>query len=128
MLARKYPERSGATIYGDSGWLSRWFGSGPRVYYGVFGRGLFQSLYRVGEFPLAMQIPLLPSWVIVSLILLLAGLLTGSAISIIGAVGLLLTVLSADRISVNQHTGSPALGYSFAHPFDAAVSARSDSA
>ncbi len=95
MLARKYPERSGVSIYGGESWLARWFGSDARIYYGVFGRGLFQSLYRGSEFPLAIQVPLLTGWVVASVVLVLFGLMASSALAAIGAAGILLTLLSA---------------------------------
>lgn len=101
MLARKYPERSSTRVYGESNWAARWFGAGPRVYYGLFGRGLFQSLYRGSNFPLAMQLPLSAGWVLASVVLLLFGAITGLALSVIGAAGILLTLLSAVGLAIS---------------------------
>jgi len=75
ILFRKYPNRNGVRdgLYGGSGWLAAWFGTGPRVYYGALGRGLFQTVYPGALLPLAAQIPLMIGWVWVALALVLAG-------------------------------------------------------
>ncbi len=96
-LARKYPDRvgRGEGVYGaDGGWIARWLGTGTRVYYGAFGRGLFQSLYRGADFPPLLQIPLSLAWVLGSIILLLGGFIS-SALLIVGIVGLAATLASA---------------------------------
>ncbi|MGH7878870.1 MAG: glycosyltransferase, partial [Candidatus Binataceae bacterium] len=95
ILARKYPNRSNGRVYGEGGWLARWFGGGARVYYGAFGRGLFQSLYRGTDFPLALQAPLTFSWLIIFALLLLAGLLARDALAIVGVIGVAATLASA---------------------------------
>ena len=96
LLARKYPDRAGgAAIYDDRGWMARWFGAGARVYYGAFGRGLFQTLYRGADFPLAMQIPLMVLWVGVALLLILIGSVTSNLLLIAGLAGLAMTIASA---------------------------------
>jgi glycosyltransferase involved in cell wall biosynthesis len=97
ILARKYPNRvgPGGGVYGGGGWLSRWFGAGARVYYGAFGRGLFQSLYRGADFPAALQIPLNFSWVIVSLLLALVGMFGRTLILAAGIGGLTATLACA---------------------------------
>ncbi len=96
-LARKYPDRvgRGEGVYGGGGgWIARWLGTGTRVYYGAFGRGLFQSLYRGPSFPPLLQIPLSFWWVLGSIILLLGGFIS-SALLIVGIVGLAATLGSA---------------------------------
>src|SRR5579863_12370 len=95
VLARKYPNRGSAQVYGAGGRFARWFGAGARVYYGAFGRGLFQSLYRGADFPLALQAPLHFSWLIISAILLLQGLLAHDALAVVGAIGLAAMLASA---------------------------------
>jgi glycosyltransferase involved in cell wall biosynthesis len=102
MLARKYPERSSARIYGENGWLARWFGAGPRVYYGLFGRGLFQSLYRDDALPLLTQLPLSTGWLLASFVLLFFGLVAGIALSAIGATGIFLTLLASVGLAVKS--------------------------
>ena len=63
LLARKYPERQDARIYGYSGWQVRWFGL-PRIYRGAIGRGLFQTVYPAGiEQPL-IDLPLSAWWIV----------------------------------------------------------------
>jgi len=71
LLFRKYPERNGTHdgMYGSSHSFAAWFRSGPRVYYGAFGRGLFQTAYAGTPLPLAAQVPLTFQWVAVSLAL-----------------------------------------------------------
>ena len=68
LLARKYPERVGARIYGYNGWQVRWFGL-PRIYHGAIGRGLFQTVYPAGiEQPL-IDLPLSARWIGMALLL-----------------------------------------------------------
>ena len=71
LLARKYPERRGAQIYGYNGWQVRWLGL-PRIYYGAIGRGLFQTIYPAGVQPL-IEMPLSAMWIALSLLLLALG-------------------------------------------------------
>jgi glycosyltransferase involved in cell wall biosynthesis len=99
-LARKYPDqvRRLGGVYGEGrGVIARWLGTGTRVYYGAFGRGLFQSLYR-SSFPPLLQIPLSFSWVTCSIIFLLAGFLSSSLL-IVGLVGLAVTIASAGAMA-----------------------------
>ncbi len=74
LLYRKYPYRMNTNggIYGASGWLDALLG-GARVYYGAFGRGLFQSLYPGSELPPIAELPLTAVWVAASVLLFLAG-------------------------------------------------------
>ncbi len=72
MLARKYPERQDARIYGYSGWQVRWFGL-PRIYRGAIGRGLFQTVYPAGVEQPLIDLPLSAWWIGLALLLILIG-------------------------------------------------------
>lgn len=95
LLFRKYPTRAEAgVIYGGAEtWVSRWFG-GERIYYGAFGRGLFQSVYPGHDLPPAMQVTLTARWVAIAIILALCGVLS-PVLGGIGCGALVLTVASA---------------------------------
>ncbi len=71
LLARKYPERRSAEIYGYGGWQARWLGL-PRIYYGAMGRGLFQTIYPAGVSPL-IDAALTAPWVALALLLVAIG-------------------------------------------------------
>lgn len=73
LLFRKYPERGAEGVYGGSGLPANWFGFAPRIYYGAFGRGLFQSVYPGAIPPLAAQVPLTVEWIGAAAILIAAG-------------------------------------------------------
>jgi hypothetical protein len=96
LLFRKYPRRSAAQdgLYGSSGWLAAWFTAGPRVYYGAFGRGLFQTLYPGAALPLAAQLPLTWLWVDLSIAMIVAGALN-RFFGVLGCAGIILTIASA---------------------------------
>jgi O-antigen biosynthesis protein len=96
LLFRKYPERNGAHdgIYGSPGSFSAWFRTGPRVYYGAFGRGLFQTLYPGALLPLAAQVPLTFQWVAVSIGLIALGIFD-HLYAAIGGSGLAVTIFCA---------------------------------
>src|SRR6266481_2039815 len=96
LLFRKYPRRSAAQdgLYGGSGWLTAWFSAGPRVYYGAFGRGLFQTLYPGAALPLAAQLPLTWLWVDLSIAMIVAGALN-RFFGVLGCAGIILTIASA---------------------------------
>ena len=49
-------------MYGGDSWLGGLFG-GARIYYGAFGRGLFQSVYPNAETSPLLQLPLTIPWV-----------------------------------------------------------------
>jgi len=97
VLARKYPNRAGPGrgVYGGAGWIERWFNVGARVYYGAFGRGLFQSLYRGPDFPFALQIPLGVVWLVLSVLLILIGMFSSKPLVAAGTLGLITTLASA---------------------------------
>ncbi|HKV56541.1 MAG TPA: glycosyltransferase, partial [Candidatus Binataceae bacterium] len=96
LLYRKYPRRgaSGEGIYAGSGWLAQWFGAGQRIYYGAFGRGLFQTVYPGAPLPMAAQLPLTIEWVAIAAVLALAGVFD-PAFGALGIAGLVITVLCA---------------------------------
>ena len=93
LLFRKYPNRQGR-VYGDSHWYAQWFGAGSRIYYGAFGRGLFQTIYPRSWLPPAAQFPLTFQWVAPALILAMTGIFDRS-LGILGIAGLLITLSSA---------------------------------
>ncbi|MDO8434063.1 MAG: glycosyltransferase [Candidatus Binatus sp.] len=72
LLFRKYPLCSAdeGGMYAPGSWLGSMLG-GARVYYGAFGRGLFQTAYSSGSH--FAELPLTIHWIVLSLILLLLG-------------------------------------------------------
>jgi hypothetical protein len=93
LLFRKYPDRQDR-VYGESRSLAQWFSAGLRIYYGAFGRGLFQTIYPRSGLPLAAQVPLTFQWVAVVILLALAGIFD-KAFGILGIAGLLVTFACA---------------------------------
>jgi O-antigen biosynthesis protein len=94
LLARKYPERRGAQIYGYDGWQVRWLGM-PRIYRGAMGRGLFQTIYPAGVSPL-IDVPLSAPWLGLAIVVLVLGAAVAQwQLLAIGAVGIGLGVASA---------------------------------
>ncbi|HUY18688.1 MAG TPA: glycosyltransferase [Candidatus Binataceae bacterium] len=95
LLFRKYPARTeaGAIYGGAESWFARWFG-GERIYYGAFGRGLFQSVYPGHELPPAIQVTLSARWVAIAIVLILGGVLS-PVLCALGAGALVLTIASA---------------------------------
>ncbi|HKD68035.1 MAG TPA: glycosyltransferase [Candidatus Binataceae bacterium] len=94
LLARKYPERREAQIYGYNGWQVRWLGR-PRIYYGALGRGLFQTIYPAGVRPL-VDVPLSAPWIALSVLLLVIGAATAQRLLLaIGGAGIVLSAASA---------------------------------
>ena len=91
MLFRKYPKRRSDSVYGG-GWLWPWQ-AGRRIYYGAFGRGLFQSIYPAAESWIA-EAPLTFPWMAVSLVLIAAGVLD-PVFGALGLVGMLCSLASA---------------------------------
>jgi GT2 family glycosyltransferase len=92
LLFRKYPQRQDR-LYSDSSWFARWFG-GSQIYYGEFGRGLFQSIYPRSPLPLALQLPLTFQWVVIVVTLALAGVFD-RVFGVLGAFGIIITLGSA---------------------------------
>ncbi len=73
LLFRKYPTRAGGdTVYGGGSWLGSLRGS-ARIYYGAFGRGLFQTVYPGADSPPLLQLALTPLWLGASILLILLG-------------------------------------------------------
>ncbi|HEY6417407.1 MAG TPA: glycosyltransferase, partial [Candidatus Binataceae bacterium] len=94
LLFRKYPLRNGVEdgIYGGASWLSSFAGS-PRVYYGAFGRGLFQSIYASGTSSM-LEVPLTVQWIAISILMLVFGAVS-RLLLILGYAGFLATILAA---------------------------------
>ena len=93
LLYLKYPLRksSDTNIYAGSSWLAP-FLSRARVYYGAFGRGLFQTVYSSG--PSILEVPLTAPWVITSVAFLLGWLFGDRTIFVLGAAGVITTLLA----------------------------------
>src|SRR5580693_8953155 len=93
LLYRKYPLRSADQdgMYAGASSIGALLG-GARVYYGEFGRGLFQTVYSAGnsyaELPLAIQ------WIELSLIFLILGSVS-RLLGVLGSVGIALSILVA---------------------------------
>ena len=92
-LFRKYPNRQDR-VYEDSRWFAQWFGAGSRIYYGAFGRGLFQAIYPRSWLPLAAQVPLTFPWIAIAMLLAVAGVFD-RAFGILGITGLFATFACA---------------------------------
>ena len=94
LLYRKYPRRtrSGKGVYG--GWLASLFSGGMRVYYGAFGRGLFQTLYAGDTIAPIAQLPLTIHWVIVAGVMLIVWPFS-TVIGLIGLAGIAISIASA---------------------------------
>ncbi len=93
LLFRKYPLRSADQdgMYAGPSWIGSLFG-GARVYYGAFGRGLFQTVYSAGNS--YAELPLTIQWIGVSLILLILGGVN-RLLGVLGASGIALSILVA---------------------------------
>ncbi len=93
LLLRKYPLRIADQdgIYAGPSWIGSMFG-GARVYYGAFGRGLFQTVYSTGNS--YADLPLTIQWVGLSLIFLILGVVN-RLLGVLGAGGIALSMLAA---------------------------------
>ncbi|HXM89661.1 MAG TPA: hypothetical protein VN916_09395, partial [Candidatus Acidoferrum sp.] len=93
LLFRKYPLRSADEdgMYAGPSWLGSLFG-GARVYYGEFGRGLFQTVYSAGNS--YADLPLTIQWIGLSLMFLILGELN-RLLGVLGAGGIALSILAA---------------------------------
>lgn len=100
LLWRKYPLRSGGQdgIYARPSWLSSMLG-GARVYYGAFGRGLFQTVYAAGNS--YADLPLTIQWVGLSALLLSMGRVNRLP-GLIGGAGIAISVLAAAASSASE--------------------------
>ncbi|MGH7780333.1 MAG: glycosyltransferase [Candidatus Binataceae bacterium] len=99
MLYRRYPLRIGATdaMYGRAPGLASIFGSlvgGARVYYGAFGRGLFQTIYPSASIGPVADLVLSIQWVGVALILIILGIFS-RLLGVLGAAGIVLSLIVA---------------------------------
>jgi cellulose synthase/poly-beta-1,6-N-acetylglucosamine synthase-like glycosyltransferase len=93
LLFRKYPNRQDS-VYGESRGFAHWFSTGSRIYYGAFGRGLFQTIYPRSWLPLAAQVPLTFQWISIAMLLAVAGIFD-RAFGILGTTGLFVTLTCA---------------------------------
>jgi len=93
LLFRKYPNRQDR-IYDDRQWFAQWFSAGPRIYFGTFGRGLFQTIYPRSWLPRAAQVPLAFPWVGIAVVLVAAGTFEGT-FAVLGIAGLFITLACA---------------------------------
>ncbi|HSP97335.1 MAG TPA: glycosyltransferase, partial [Candidatus Dormibacteraeota bacterium] len=99
LLAQKHPYRF--NLLGQSRWLGRIYGDlehvpllrPPVIYYGTYGRALFQTLYESPASALS-YLPFTLEWNAVAVVLLLAGLLNGDPLAL-AALPLLLGLLAA---------------------------------
>jgi hypothetical protein len=99
LLFRKYPLKAdgAGAMYGGNSWLGGLLG-GARIYYGAFGRGLFQSVYPgTGTSPL-LQLPLTMPWVAIAIALIVASL-ASPPMAWLGLAAIALTLASTIRIA-----------------------------
>ena len=117
LLFFKHPSRF--NVLGQSRWFGRIYGDltsflssrQPRIYSGVFGRGLFQTLYQPAP-SIVSCLPLTLEWNVVSLALLACAVAFGG-LYWLGVAPLMLTLsrcfLSASKARIAQHfRGLPA--------------------
>jgi O-antigen biosynthesis protein len=99
LLFRKYPLKAGGTgvMYGGATWLGGLLG-GARIYYGAFGRGLFQSAYPGAETSPLMQLPLTMPWVAIAIVMIVGGMASAS-MAWLGLAAIALTLASTIRIA-----------------------------
>jgi hypothetical protein len=93
LLFRKYPLRTADQdgMYAGASSIGALLG-GARVYYGEFGRGLFQTVYSAGNS--YADLPLTIEWVGLSLILVILGGVN-RLLGVLGAGGIALSILAA---------------------------------
>jgi O-antigen biosynthesis protein len=94
LLYHRYPLRSAAEdgVYGGGSWLQALLGA-ARIYYGAFGRGLFQSIYAAGSAP-ALELPLTAWWIGIAALLLVVGSVS-RLLLVLGCAGVAASLLSA---------------------------------
>ncbi len=95
LLYRGYPLRNATAdgMYRSSGLLASIFG-GARVYYGAFGRGLFQSVYPNASAGIAAELPLTFEWFAIAIILLALGS-ASRLLGVLGAAGIVISLAAA---------------------------------
>jgi O-antigen biosynthesis protein len=93
LLYRKYPLRTADQdgMYAGGSSIGALLG-GARVYYGEFGRGLFQTVYSAGNS--YADLPLTFQWIGVSLIFLILGYFK-PLLAVLGAGGIAISILAA---------------------------------
>ena len=93
LLFRKYPLRTADQdgMYAGPAWVGSLFG-GARVYYGAFGRGLFQTVYSAGNS--YADLPLTIQWIGLSLIFLVLGTVN-RMLGVFGIGGIAFSILAA---------------------------------
>ena len=93
LLSKRYPLRDAAEdgIYAAPSWVAAILG-GARVYYGEFGRGLFQTVYSAGDS--YGDLPLTIQWIAVSAAFLIGGTMN-RFLGVIGGAGITITLLAA---------------------------------
>jgi glycosyltransferase involved in cell wall biosynthesis len=93
LLFRKYPLRNADQdgMYAGSSWIGSLLG-GARVYYGEFGRGLFQTVYSAGNS--YADLPLTIQWIGLSLIFLILGS-ANRLLDVLGAGGIAISIFAA---------------------------------
>ena len=93
LLFRKYPLRNAEQdgMYAGPSWIGSLLG-GARVYYGEFGRGLFQTVYSAGNS--YVDLPLTVEWVGLSLIFLILGS-ANRLLDVLGAGGIAISIFAA---------------------------------
>jgi O-antigen biosynthesis protein len=93
LLFRKYPLRTADHdgLYAGPSWVGSLFGR-ARVYYGAFGRGLFQTVYSAGNS--YADLPLTIQWVGLSSIFLILGAFD-RLLGVLGLGGIALSILAA---------------------------------
>jgi hypothetical protein len=108
LLFRKYPLRSAEEggLYAGGSWTGSILG-GARVYYGAFGRGLFQTVYSSGS--QYAELPLTIQWIAISTILLLLGV-GNPTFGIVGGVGLAITFSIAFLVAISTPLSRPRAG------------------
>jgi glycosyltransferase involved in cell wall biosynthesis len=95
MLYRRYPLQASAgdTIYARGSGLSAFLG-GARVYYGAFGRGLFQTVYPNANLQPATDLVLSIQWVAAAIVLIILGAFSRS-LGVLGAAGIVISIIVA---------------------------------
>ncbi len=93
LLFRKYPLRNADQdgMYAGPSWIGSILG-GARVYYGEFGRGLFQTVYSAGNS--YADLPLTIQWIGLSLIFLILGS-ANRLLDVLGAGGIAISIFAA---------------------------------
>lgn len=95
LLYRCYPLRAGAgdAIYARGSGLGAIFG-GARVYYGAFGRGLFQTIYPSAGLQPAADLALSIQWVAAAIVLITLGIFS-RPLGVLGAAGIVISMIVA---------------------------------